>query len=292
MWKYSLVVGVLAGAGVAIIYALSLQLNHPVSEHPIQASPVVSEIAQKQKQIDDELRIKAASLVPYVEGEQPRRLAEFQARLAREKDVWHFECQRFGDYLMLQITSLGTSEEETSTYAVHLNTDAPIIRLEPGNAPNTNGTYYFTEEDVEYEGKTTWEKRLVFPGVDLLPGDDRKVEMRGSLGNYPYSIGEAVGGIAQPAIDDKIVFGDGGGSSSTISNYTTGWTPYYQGSTYTTTTPPSTSYQGNTYTTPTPSTSTRPGMTVFIPFGLGHAVFDKIMIELERSHESELNRRH
>lgn len=160
-------------------------------------------------------KITAHSMLPDVLSEQPLRLAEFERHHLLDRDSYHFECRKWGDWLSLFIQR-GTTQKtwidghlfQDDKFLTSVNVaQTKEIRLIAGTEAGTEGRGEFivyTERDpVKIECSYP---SVTQPSRKFILGNYSRPQM-GSLffhGESPHFI--PIENCAAPAQDDRIVF--------------------------------------------------------------------------------------
>lgn len=243
--------------------------------------PPMSERAEAAAFIDQTKRAEAEaapfiehakSLVPFVETAQVALLQKYNEDWEKDKAAWKITTQRFGDFLMIQMTRRDYRGNLVSTtMAIRLD-DASTIRIKEGNVPDRMSTLVFSAPQVKYDDdeKDRYVRQLYFPDVELPDPSGKPIKARARISisslydNWSstsniWSNLLSVDHCARKATDDKIIFGQGGSSEYEDSMQR------YRSATY--------SGQLEEYQ----AKLQRPGATLNVPGGLGHAVFQQIM---------------
>ncbi len=205
------------------------------------------------------LRQKAEAAIPTVRAAQPERFAEFQSDYEKRVAAFSFRCERFGDFLSVFAERLGAPK---TVLAINL-ADAPI-QLREGRKPDMDGTGYFEMEKVFFSGGNAPEFRLSFPGFGMIgalnvANHAESEESLGYIQEFRQGLSASVDHIARESVDDRIIFGAGGGSAF---NFNGG---------------------GSISTSDFDrlKNATLPGATIYVPAGLGAKVYSDILAAIK-----------
>jgi hypothetical protein len=167
---------------------------------------------------------QAQTLIPMVKAQQPERLAAFQADHQSDVDAFSFRCERFGDFLSVFIERRNRNYDPVHNKSPRAVTkmvmairlaDAASIVLKLGSDPDLGGKSEFVAENILREGGEKWTEELAIDGADLPSVGKKAVGWSGHMvGDTSNQLGVSVDGIARPAEDDIITFGQGGGTYS------------------------------------------------------------------------------
>lgn len=213
-------------ATLAVVAALLPTSAFAVWPFGAQSDAQPSQEDQMRQQKEREaLRAEAAKLIPQVIDQQAGRLAKFRAQHAADVAAWKFHCERYGDFLSVQMSSRRAydGKVEKTVLAINLNeANSPQIKFVEGSLPDLKGIDAFYESDVQYEGDKNWTAVPQINSADIdaaVDGGRKRVSWGGVFGgggssgggSGPPPLTDPISGIAQAGADDLIVFGDGGG---------------------------------------------------------------------------------